>query len=781
MINKINKIKNLGIFSDFKWDTKLHNFNRFNLIFGWNGCGKTTLSRLFTALEEGTLNGFSLLEYEVEDSAGQIFKQNEVFNKKVRVFNQDYIINNVFPLEKKAKLIYILGEANKKIAEQIQTDEELIAQGRNELKRLEALKQDKKEKKDKTFTDIASLISLNVSGLTSRTYRRPDAEENFKTLDNKETLAKDDLRKFTLTIGQQEKPLISTLKMQYLNSANTSVNVTKAIDDLVAQANKLLITTVESIVIDRLKNNPEVAEWVEQGLFLRDRYYSKTCEFCDQAIPKSRIENLSSHFNKADKQLKKEIDEAIAELRAIYSSIDKAMVIDKANLYEELQKDYQLKADIYNKEKIKVLSLIIELANKLKDKKFKTTESIVAQEIIKTQLLNDKLNEVNDLIDKHNDKVKNLKTEKDIARNSLERHYLSTIYDDVKELENGINSLNNEIDKLINGDPKNIENIGMIALKKRNEENKIKSSSSHKACAEINDNLQAFLGTDELTFEVEKEGYAIKRNNEVATHLSEGEKTAIAFVYFTIHLKDKDFNLKNDVVIIDDPISSLDSNVLFRVGAFIESKLRKTGQLFILTHNYDFFNQMKKWFFNDLNNKEKDPSLYEGNYFMIKNYVDKNILSRAALITDLDPLLRDYESEYHFLFSKLYSFKKDVVGSEKGNILTIYPYPNFARKFLECFLSFRIPKGGSFYAKLMSLKSINKSISSSDLSEVYNFVNSHSHLDTKTGLLQFDPTLTLSGEKCIDLILKIVGQADEKHFKAMENVINKVTVGGGNN
>ena len=51
MITKIEKIKNLGIFTDYKWDSNLPEFKRFNLIYGWNGSGKTTLSQLFDSLE----------------------------------------------------------------------------------------------------------------------------------------------------------------------------------------------------------------------------------------------------------------------------------------------------------------------------------------------------------------------------------------------------------------------------------------------------------------------------------------------------------------------------------------------------------------------------------------------------------------------------------------------------------------------------------------------------------------------------------------------------------
>lgn len=42
MIEKIVNVKNLGIFSDYKWDSTLPYFKCFNLIYGENGSGKTT-------------------------------------------------------------------------------------------------------------------------------------------------------------------------------------------------------------------------------------------------------------------------------------------------------------------------------------------------------------------------------------------------------------------------------------------------------------------------------------------------------------------------------------------------------------------------------------------------------------------------------------------------------------------------------------------------------------------------------------------------------------------
>ena len=95
MIKKIKKIKNLGIFDDYTWNNNiLNDFKQYNIIYGWNGSGKTTLTRLFEILESGSSQKFANLEYEIDSNSGT-FKQNSQYTRKIRVFNQDYITNNV--------------------------------------------------------------------------------------------------------------------------------------------------------------------------------------------------------------------------------------------------------------------------------------------------------------------------------------------------------------------------------------------------------------------------------------------------------------------------------------------------------------------------------------------------------------------------------------------------------------------------------------------------------------------------------------------------------------
>ncbi len=305
-------------------------------------------------------------------------------------------------------------------------------------------------------------------------------------------------------------------------------------------------------------------------------------------------------------------------------------------------------------------------------------------------------------------------------------------------------------------------------------------SSAHKSCDQINKKLRTMFGRDDISFAVKNDGkgeaigYEINRSGKRAKNISEGEKTAIAFAYFCIHLTGQDFTIKDGIVVIDDPISSLDSGLLFKVCAAIKKQMRNAGQLVILTHNFDFFNHLKKWFMNDpqiCGQGNALPAKYR--LLMIQNGFNQQDECRIAWLADLDPMLRDFESEYHFLFKKLVDFHKDNPDGEPQKIEAIYDYPTIARKLLECFLSFRVPTTSSFYVRMLGLSKINKEISTEEIEFVYNFVNSHSHLDTKSGLVQFDPTLSISGPEAIKLTLKLIEQADAAHYKAMCKAVQK--------
>lgn len=127
------------------------------------------------------------------------------------------------------------------------------------------------------------------------------------------------------------------------------------------------------------------------------------------------------------------------------------------------------------------------------------------------------------------------------------------------------------------------------------------TTSVQPAVDEINRLLRTygFLNFEIVPSQQLENHYVIQRQNgELAFEsLSEGEVTFITFLYF-VQLANgaltQDDVAQNRVVVIDDPISSLDSNVLYIVSAIVKDLIKSVKdessikQLLLFTHNVYF-------------------------------------------------------------------------------------------------------------------------------------------------------------------------------------------------
>lgn len=189
IIKKFTKIKDLGVFSDFASSGALPEFKRYNIIYGWNGSGKTTLSKLFAGLNSGGCEEFSTVQYEIKDDANATYSHGQAFSTPIRVFNQEYVDDNVAFTTNSAKPILVLGEENQEIIAQIESDEKEIVTIRSKIDEENRQKTQKSTNKDRLFTDIARTIGQNTRGAISRTYRKPEAETAFADLTDKSILS----------------------------------------------------------------------------------------------------------------------------------------------------------------------------------------------------------------------------------------------------------------------------------------------------------------------------------------------------------------------------------------------------------------------------------------------------------------------------------------------------------------------------------------------------------------------------------------------------------------
>jgi wobble nucleotide-excising tRNase len=765
MITNINKIKNLGlVFSNYTLGTGISSFKQFNLIYGWNGSGKTTLSRLFDAIGGVSIEN---LEYEIEDDQGNKYKQGEVFPRKLRIFNQDYIRNNVKILESRTNSISILlGEENRGLIEKIENDKKLLDgdpddpnnQGKTFIY-IENTKEKKRKstERDGKFTEIAKTIGAAIGGNALRDYRKPQAEIDFATLTVKTELSDNDLKKCLASVKQESLPQINTFILQKvkISDEEMGLEIPSLLILIVEEAKTLLIKTVESETILRLSANEDISGWVEQGLGLHKKHSSDFCEYCWQKIPITRTEQLSHHFNEADKKMKDDLGILEERLQKIYSIIQYLQAPDRARFYSNLQDSFDTKVSNFESAKQQILSNITKFIEELRKKKGKTTETFELKSAPDIENFSMRIDEVNQIINTHNKITSDFEDVKKETIQKLKVHYLSTIFDDVKKLDSDILKLDKNL-KLLNEE--------ILNVRKRITENMTQISSEHKACEIINEKLATFLGYQEINFipHTEKEtgengeekevvtGYHIMRGDKPAVYLSEGEKTAIAFVYFIVHLGDQNFKVDNGIIIIDDPISSLDSNSLYQAFSFMKNAIKDGEQVFVLTHSFDFLKLLINW----------RRHAGETGYYMIKNNFPNNI--RCAYIDKMDKELCEYESEYHYLFKLL----KQLRDEQDNSIAKAYPVPNIARKVWDTFLMFSVPNGESSYKKMDYLKEAK--FNSQKLDAIYKFTNDQSHV-TGSG---FNPALVPETKKVVKELFEMMEAISPDHFKIIDAVTN---------
>lgn len=746
VITRIKRIRNLGLFTKFDWSDDLEDFRRFNLIYGWNGCGKTTLSKLFAALELGRSPEFDDLEYEVV-TASRSWKQVESCTEMIRVFNRDYVVANVESIGG-PNAIFILGEENKQLSDQIESDQEELSRRSSALAVTKTEIQRLRDRRGEIFTDVARTISQNVSGESTRNYRRPNAETDFQKITEKSILEEDALMACRATIGQKQLGSLPKLLVP--------PNFDSQLREIEIEVKKILGTVISAVPIQRLTENQDIADWVEKGVEIHQKHESETCEYCANKISPDRTAELEAHFNAADAKLKGEITDQISVVNDRMETVRNLKVRESSNLYDELQAGYETTAAELVEAQSELLAQLEVVVDLLKEKRTKTGKKVEMSSAIDDAGLLDALKKTNAAIDVHNAKTSEFEGEKDEARSALKQHYLSEIVDDVKSIDAKIVDQVSVAKKIEEGDVSKGEDVGLAALRSRITENKAVISSSHKACAELNDKLARFLGRDEIAFEVSGDGYVIKRHGTIAKSLSEGEKTAIAFVYFIVQLSDQDFDLSKGIVVIDDPVSSLDSNSLFQAFAFLKESVAGAKQVFVLTHNFEFMRLVKNWFFH----VKKVGGVKQQSFYMIKNRQDGNL--RTAYLAALDRLLMEYESEYHYLFSLLIDF------SEDGMLESIYLFPNIGRKVLETFLAFKVPTLENMDEKMKHLD-----FPEMEKSAIIRFVNTHSHANRGDGVIGFDLSLTNGGQQAILSLLSLIEKVDVTHYESMVKTCGK--------
>lgn len=786
MIKKIKVLKNFWIYQDFSWDDPVPSFNKFNLIYWWNWSWKTTISRIFSSIEKKTTDFPQYPEnglFEIENDDLTSFKNKDVENTNisVRVFNQDFIEENVsFNSSDYCNPIIHVSKVD------IDTRKELD----DLISKIPDLEKEYKTKEDykKSCIQTEDTFRIWVAQIITQTLTNKKIQDRYFSYNKGRVKEKiDEVWVEALT----KKLLTDEDKKRYENIISGTPKAEQRVmeklipinfDDLFQRTKGLLWKNVISELLERLKNPDDIDwwldenlnTWVKQGFDIhKSRNQFNKCFFCDNPIWSSLFDSLSRHFSKDYDDLQDSIIYLIESLRKV-----KMDAISEKNieLYEDIATEYEEHTHQYN-------ALVGELNNWLSkaemwlEQKSKNPFDPDIPEMVDNPkdyitLLNGQIDKINISIWSHNIRVRNHSSEVTKAKENLELHHLWSAIKEQKYLEVSTNLLDAEDNEKIALEKLNTAKNRIKALEE-------KTSEISWALEEINTHLKEFFWRDEITLDLspDKKWYSIYRQRLLAQNLSEGEKTAIAFSYFIVKTKEQWFDLASGIIFIDDPISSFDSNFIYHAFSLVKNSFEEVNQLFLSTHNFQFFNLAKDWFDRKNKNVEKnnmsevDPSKHKPircNFYMLKGFYDSKGVRNAKII-ELEKALKNNKSEYNFLFGLLKSFNENA---EDPSFEEIYNIGNIGRRFFDIFIDFKIPDSSGQVDKLDKiLKELNKDtekVSQVQRDKLIWLLNWFSHNNNQHSSIEH--TDKSEARAAIKILFDIVENSDPNHYRVLSEL-----------
>ncbi len=748
-IQRIKRVQGIGVFHDFLWPAGLDDFQSYNLIYGLNGSGKTTLSNILRCLELRicTEGQFTVMADGADISSATL--PTHVTLPQIKVFNRDFVAENVFTSFGTCSPIFFLGEDS--AAKRKQIEEKEVEKGKQETALAEVERKEGRKKKS------LEEIRIDTAGTIRELLRSAGTGNAYNTYDKRNFTAKCDAHKKAGTkpraLSDEEKEMHKAVAAGTAKPAIPEIQFTTP--DLEAEkatTETVLSRSVVSEVIETLKSRPEVNSWVGHGLKLHKELEVKVCQFCEGPLPNERIQKLEKHFSDEYAAVVKAVSDSRDAIATHTAALAELTVPDEARVYDDFVAPYKTAVNAIGEAQRAIEGFLKSCDDALKKKQANPFEILALSAEVPASI---DVTGINEQLRAHNDRTKNFQLEIAAARAALEEAIVADKFDKVVELEGEIAAAANEARSLRSS-------IAALSADVLTLDGEIKE---HRRPAEqINVDLASYLGRKDITLAVEDAGYRIMRDGIPATKLSEGEKTALAIIYFLKSLEDRGFEKTKGIVVIDDPVSSLDANALFYAFSFIQDRTKDVGQLFITTHNFGLLRLVRKWLFRV--NKTKKKTKKEARMYMLNCLGPSS--GRRAELAALDTLLSEYESEYSYLFSQVVK----GAGDSAGEIEKFYHYPNIARRVLEAFLAFRLPNSAHAGESNMHDSLHELGFDAAKTNRILNFLNAHSHNARPDGSVDHDESILLETPAVLADVLALIEHADSKHCTEMKRLVS---------
>ena len=783
-IARIQHINDFRIYQNW-CQPKNTDFHRFNVIYGENGSGKSTLVSLLSALASGDWGSGAKLKIESDDRQGRrsISGPDGALASRLCVFNADYVRENLRFDSSRPKSLLFLGKDSIEAQSQRDELEAAISEANDTtIPELKSQLEEVEKQRDKIGTQGARSVSSKLQGIDDKYDGRRYTRRQFSSaLDRALQQPPEDMSEFDVV--QQVRRVDSPPG----DKVNLFPRLGVPLNDLTTHVRAILARTVTSEAIELLRSNHEGAKWVQEGMRLHQA--GDRCLFCEGVYTEQRVDRLNRHFDESLKQAQREIealDDRIVEYEEKCNHYEQSLVPPGA-LDEGRTKLWSDLVGSIHDNIVAVKDYLDFLHQELDRKRERLFQSLALNSSGVDSVPSDEVSieVLNKIICDHNNDIDNYDNLKKQICDDVVQYYVWSSLEDYRS--------SFERSRIINEELRVVEqrrDDAQMALQRLNSG---REDRAHFASL-LTEDMRRYFGRDELTFELyDGDAYSILRNGQKAENLSEGEQRSIALLYFLRDIESNGATLRERIVIFDDPVSSVDDGAATGAFAYIWEKCvgKKqdgVGQLFVFTHNFNFF---RFWLnrLNGLKQMSRDgDNLVSYSAFELRTMVCESRKGDSIRVPHLVrwpkawmyTLLR---SEYHYLFwraAKELMRSNQSSGSSSGMPADIFSeydaaiMPNVCRRLLEGFLSFRCPKNiGNFEAQMKEI--FDQSKGGAERGHIVRFVHDYSHneqCDTSKPL-QLSETRTV-----LHAIFSLIKDVDDRHYSAMCDALNVSPLGG---
>ena len=728
MFRRIESIESAAVWSGFDGGTSpAPDFGRYNLIYGWNASGKTTLSRVF-----GLVNGSSSTRLpagaRVRVSMGQDVldsaKEQDRGRMPVQVFNRDFCDDNLQRDDyTQAPALFIVGHENIRLSNRIAS----LTRRRERLavmyRAFQKTQSEASGAREKAATDLARDCGTMLG---VRDFRAPNLKGIAQGLANPaEDLLDDTALQVTVAQARDQSEFAPFRSWPVVAQPQSP-----GIDDIA----RLLKQTPQQNAIKRLTDDSALSEWVRSGLQFHE--HTATCAFCGGDAAQA-LAAYAKHFSDEYRRQHAAIQSAIGHLeqpRALPNFPHEKEWVPgvRAEAQEALRR-----LDAWATQESEIRSTRAQLLRE----KLANMESVLSVEPIddRAPALESILADLQQAKDEHDRASEELTASRRRAADKVKAHFAARYMLDpgAAEANESLKQASAVLDRVqMVGQKINGQSAAANAELQR----------SSVAASQINNLIKRLLGPRISVEQARDKRIRFIREGQPATNMSDGERTAISLAYFLVSLGQSGQQLEDQIVFIDDPICSLDANHIYDVAYLLMTSLKDCQQLFISTNNSEFFNTIKQGW------TERGKFKKEHAAFLIHREGDG-----ASQLLKLPTHLAKFRSDYHHVFYCL----RHLQESTSPDIDAYLGCPNLLRRFLEMYLGFRKPTGKSYLTKLDILFDDEM-----ERGAVARYVDEGSHSASTLRLLEYSDFPALS-RGMVERVLRALERVDPDHYAVL--------------